>query len=95
MKTSKLFTIDVELAERLKSLNASRIVNELLKEYFEIRSDKSSILEEKEAVLEQLKQKKNVFQRILRSLRHSIRSGLIFLVRGGLKPVEGSHQKQK
>lgn len=95
MKTSKLFTIDVDLAERLKNINASKIVNELLKEYFEIRSDKNSVLEEKQAVLEQLRKKKGNFLRMLRLLLSSIRSGLILLVKDGLKLVNRSHQKEK
>ena len=48
MKTNKQITIDVELMEKLRGLdNASALINRLLKEYFEIRSDKSSLLEEK------------------------------------------------
>lgn len=95
MKTSKLFTIDIELAERLKNVNGSQIVNTLLKEYFAIRSDKSSVLDEKTAVLEQIKKKKSNFLRTLRLLLSSIHSGLIILLKDGLKLVKGSHQKQK
>jgi hypothetical protein len=34
MKTSKLFTIDVELIQELEKTNASKLVNELLLDYF-------------------------------------------------------------
>ena len=58
MKVSKLFTIDVEIAERLKSSgNSSALINKLLKEYYEIRSDKHGIFEEKRAIFEDLKKK--------------------------------------
>lgn len=96
MKTTQTFTIDVEIAERLKRLdNQSGVINGLLKEYFEIRGDKSTILEEKRAVLKQLKEKKKGFLKILRLFLNSIRLGLILFVRDGLKLVKGNHQKQK
>jgi len=34
MKTSKLFTIDTELTEKLKGINGSKLVNGLLTDYF-------------------------------------------------------------
>ena len=59
MKTNKQFTIDVDIAERLKQTNASQLINTLLKEYFEVRSDKNTLLDEKTAVKDKdLKKKK-------------------------------------
>lgn len=96
MKTNQTFTIDVDIAERLKGLdNQSNTINTLLKEYFEIRGDKSSILEEKEAVLSNLKKKTSNFLKTLRLLKSSIHSGLIILLKDGCRLVWGSHQKQK
>lgn len=67
MKTNKQITIDVELMEKLRGLdNASALINRLLKEYFEIRSDKSSLLEEKQAILDQIKQKKKKIAKDIR-----------------------------
>ena len=73
MKTSKLFTIDVDLAERLKNRNGSELVNGLLKEYFELRSDKNTLKEEKKAVFDAISKKKSNFLKKLRSLMHGIR----------------------
>lgn len=56
MKTSKLFTIDVELAERLTRMdNASALINNLLKEYFELRGEKDTFFDQKRAVISDLK----------------------------------------
>lgn len=85
MKTGKLFTIDVELAEKLKNINGSGLVNELLKEYFELRSDKNTLKEEKEAIYKQVIKKKSNFLKKLRLLMSGIHLSLITLRRHGLK----------
>ena len=85
MKTSKLFTIDVEIAERLKNMNGSELTNRLLKEYFELRSDKSTLKDEKTAILKQLSKKKSNFLKKLRLLMNGILMALITLRRHGLK----------
>ena len=85
MKTGKLFTIDVEIAERLKNINASQLVNGLLKEYFELRSDKNTLQEEKKAVLSHLLKKKESFLKRLRSFPNGIHLILTFTLRHGLK----------
>jgi len=72
MKTSKLFTIDVDLAERLKNTNASKIVNGLLKEYFELRSGKNTLKDEKKAVFDAISKKKSNFQKKLKLLMSGI-----------------------
>jgi len=66
MKTSKLFTIDIDLAERLKNVNGSAIVNTLLKEYFELRSDKNTLKDEKKAVFDAISKKKSNFLKRLK-----------------------------
>lgn len=88
MKTSRLFTIDVEIAERLKNINASKIVNDLLREFFEVKGVKNTLLEQKQAILEHMGKKKGRFLKTLRLLLSSIRSGLIILVDDGLKLVK-------
>jgi len=85
MKTGKLFTIDVEIAERLKNINASQLVNGLLKEYFELRSDKNTLKEEKKAVLSSIIKKKDNFLKRLRSFPNGIRLILIITLKHGLK----------
>lgn len=85
MKTSKLFTIDTELAERLKNLNASELVNTLLNEYFEIRSSKNTLLEEKKAVFDSISKKKKLFLKRLRLLKNGIHLILITFRRDGLR----------
>lgn len=86
MKTSKLFTIDTEIAEKLSNIdNSSALVNELLCEYFDVRSNKSSVVEEKKAIISNLKKKADKFSkksRFLMSLRSYISTAFRFI---GLK----------
>lgn len=85
MKTGKLFTIDVEIAEKLKNLNGSKLVNTLLMEYFEHRSGKNSLKEEKEAVFKALSKKKSKFLEKLRSLINGMDLAWIIFARHGLR----------
>lgn len=85
MKTSKLFTIDVDLAERLKNTNGSAIVNTLLKEYFELRSDKNTLRDEKKAVFDAISKKKSNFLKKLRLLMNGIHLVLITFRKHGLR----------
>lgn len=56
MKTSKLFTLDVDVAERLKQeSNASNLVNRLLTEHFSIKNRDKRV--EKQLRIKQLKTK--------------------------------------
>jgi hypothetical protein len=58
MKVSKLFCIDVEIAEKLKQIdNSSSLVNGFLIEYFARYDKNDSIIEQKKADLKHLKQK--------------------------------------
>ena len=86
MKTSKLFTIDVDLAEKLKNVNGSAIVNTLLKEHFELRTGKNTLRDEKKAVFDAISKKKSNFQKKLRSLMNGIHLVWIILRRHGLRP---------
>ncbi len=91
MKTSRLFTIDIDIAERLKNLNASELVNRLLKGHFEVYSAKNTLLDEKKAVLSSISKKKRYFLKKLRLLmrgrplvwtifqRHGLRRALKYL----------------
>lgn len=85
MKTSKLFTIDIDLAERLKNVNGSAIVNTLLKEYFELRSGKNTLRDEKKAVFDAIVKKKSNFPKKLRLLMSGIHLVLITFRKHGLK----------
>lgn len=85
MKTGKLFTIDVEIAEKLKNLNGSKLVNDLLKEYFELRTGKNTLKDEKEAVLKDILKKKSNFRKKLRSFLNGIHLTWIIFARHGLK----------
>ena len=89
MKTSKLFTIDVEIAERLKNTNASLLVNGLLKEYFDLRSDKNTLKEEKIAVFDAISKKKSNFLKRLRLLKSGIHLILITFRENGFKLERG------
>jgi len=58
MKTSRLFTIDTDLADRLSKVgNASALINDLLKDHFSIRANKNTIFDEKQAIMSNLKKK--------------------------------------
>lgn len=92
MKTGKLFTIDVEIAEKLQNLNASQLVNGLLHEYFELRSDKNTLKEEKKAVLASIMKKKSYFPGRLKSLMSGKPSKSIDTERNGSKLENESPQ---
>lgn len=85
MKTNKQFTIDIEIAERLKNTNASQLVNTLLKEYFELRSDKNTLKEEKKAVFDAISKKKSYFLKKLRLLMNGIHLVWITFLKHGLR----------
>lgn len=58
MKVSRLFTIDVEIAEKLKEFpNQSKYVNDLLNENLQNSHKNTSILQQKEANLSNFKKK--------------------------------------
>ena len=73
MKTSKLFTIDTELEERLSNVdNAYALINELLSDYFKIRGDNKGVFDEKRAIVSDLKKKLRLLIKKLRYWRNSI-----------------------
>lgn len=64
MKVSRLFTIDVELAEKLKQMpNQSAYVNQILKESLSLSSKKSDIIEQKQAIYSNFKKKMREIRR--------------------------------
>lgn len=85
MKTSRLFTIDIDIAERLKNMNASELVNRLLKGHFEIYSAKNTLLDEKKAVLSSISKKKRQFLKKLKLLKNGILLSWITMRRDGFR----------
>lgn len=58
MKVSRLFTIDVDIAERLQGVgNSSALVNELLRENLAVRCGNNRALDQKKAIASNLKKK--------------------------------------
>lgn len=58
MKINKNFTIDLDIVEKLNKIdNSSKLINDLLIDYFEVSSEKSTIFDQKVAVLKQNKAK--------------------------------------
>lgn len=95
MKTSKLFTIDIEIAERLTTIdNSSALVNELLGEYFRVRSGKRTGLEQKKAIITDLKKKPKQLIKNLRSWKSSTLWNSIISVLSGFRK-SGSTENQK
>ncbi len=95
MKTGKLFTIDVELAEKLININASALVNTLLSEHFELKHGKNSKKEEKIAVLNSITKKKRSLIKRSRSLMNGIHLTWIIFLKGGFKHALKFHQDLK
>jgi len=87
MKTSKLFTLDVEICTKLKNTNASALVNRLLSEHFEHFNPKNTLLDEKKAILKGIQKKNALFLSKLRYLLRSMHLVWINLRRYGLKVV--------
>lgn len=97
MKTSKLFTIDTELAEKLSKYdNASALVNSLLYDHFAIRPDKNTLFEQKRALMSNLKKKPKILGRKLKfwgTLRNLI--SIIFALPGSKKSGETENQRSQ
>jgi len=67
MKIAKLFTIDIEIAEKLKDeTNASELVNKLLKDYFGnlIGYEKDDLLEKKKILETEVKRQEKILKGI-------------------------------
>ncbi len=90
MKTSKLFTLDADIAERLQNINASNLVNRLLKDYFSVFSSKNTLLDEKKALYNQVLKKKERFLKTLRLLMSGKLSNLTDFLRYGLEHAKKS-----
>jgi len=85
MKISKLFTIDADLCEKLKNINASELVSNLLEQHFSIFNNKSSLLEQKKGILDDIKKKKRLFPIKLKLLMSLKRWVSTHILKGGLK----------
>lgn len=95
MKTSKMFTIDVEIAQKLDNINASALTNRLLKEYFDLKSDKNTLIEEKKAVFNDVSKKKNFFLKKLGLLMNGIALILIDFLKCGSELGRGMYRRTR
>jgi len=95
MKTSKLFTLDQDICERLANINASSLVNRLLKDHFAVYSTKNTLLDEKQAVIKNILKKKDRFLKKLRSLKRGMTSTWIIFLRHGSELVSKIQQTLK
>lgn len=95
MKISKLFTIDADLCEKLKNINGSALVSQLLEQHFSIFDNKSSLLEQKKGVLDEIKKKKRLFPLKLRSLMSLKRWVSTVIRKDGLKPDLANPQSSR
>jgi len=95
MKTSKLFTLDQNIAERLQNINASELVNRLLKDHFAVFKPNNSLLDEKQAIIKQILKKKDRFLRRLGLLKSGMILNLITMLRLGSKLVKKIQQTPK
>ena len=86
MKVARTYTLDQEIVERLANLNASDLINRLLKDHFVSYNPKNTLLDEKKAIIKQLLKKKDRFLPKLRSLKNGMSSAWITLLRTGSKP---------
>ncbi|MBA7662234.1 hypothetical protein ES703_70260 [subsurface metagenome] len=58
MKVARTYTLDHEIVSKLQNINASELINRLLKDYFEAYSGKNTLLDEKNALYNQVLKKK-------------------------------------
>ena len=71
MKIHKIFTLDIEIVDRLNRIdNQSALINELLSDYFSIRADKITLFDQKRAERSALKKKVKRYRGRLRFWRH-------------------------
>ena len=92
MKVARTYTLDHEIVERLTNLNASDLINTLLKDHFAAFSPKNTILDTKRESFKQLFKKKRNFSKKLKSLKNGTASILITIQSFGLKLVNKSQQ---
>ena len=90
MKVARTYTLDQEIVEKLANLNASDLINRLLRDHFEIYSTKNNLLDEKQAIIKQVLKKKDRFLKRLRLLRSGLHSILITMQRFGSELVKKS-----
>ena len=92
MKVARTYTLDQEMVEKLANINASDLINRLLREHFEAYSPKNTLLDEKQAIIKQVLKKKDRFLKRSRSLKSGMHSILITMQRFGSELVEKSLQ---
>lgn len=70
MKINKNFTLDYDLVEKLNKIdNSSRLVNDLLSDYFKVSITNNTIFEQKKAFLKQNKAKIKQINKEIKLLR--------------------------
>ena len=95
MKVARTYTLDHEIVERLVNLNASDLINRLLKEHFEVYSSKNTLLDEKQASFKQLFKKKRNFRKRLELLKSGKTLGLIIIRNFGSRVAKKNQQLMK
>lgn len=90
MKVARTYTIDHEIVEKMKNLNASDLINRLLVEHFQAYKPNNSLLDEKQAIIKQILKKKDRFLKRLKLLSSGMTLNLIILRKLGLKLVRKS-----
>ena len=74
----------------MQNINASDLINRLLREHFEAYRPNNSLLEEKRAVIKQVLKKKDRFLKRLRLLKSGTASNLTIILRPGLELAKKS-----
>lgn len=95
MKVARTYTIDHEIVERMQNINASDLINRLLKEHFEAYSPNNTVLDEKKALIKQISDKKKRLTKKLGLLKNGMTSTLTTMQKHGLKLVKKSQAKLK
>ncbi len=95
MKIARTYTLDQEMVEKLVNINASDLINRLLREHFEAYSPKNTLLDEKQAIIKQVLKKKDRFLKKSRSLKSGMHSILITIQKFGSELVKKSLQLMK
>lgn len=95
MKVARTYTLDHEIVERLVNINASDLINTLLKDHFSAFSKKNTILEGKKESFKQLFKKKRNFPGKLKSWKNGIVCFLITIRNFGLNLVRKNQQEKK
>lgn len=71
MKVNKLFCIEVDLVEKLNKIdNQSKLISDLLSDFFAISSENHNIIDQKKALIKQNKQKMSKIKKDIKVLSY-------------------------